>query len=415
MKYTITKCIQMRIILFFLFSVISIYGFCQPGPSHKNINEISDNGHIFADIIVIDSTSDLTKVSKLKNLEVLHLKIHNLDSIPKEFKNFINTKSLSIGFYKVKSSDLSFLNEFPNLKYLSFVGYDGENLSNKDLKLDSLSILRIGYCPNLSSINTIKNLNSLQELSIENVANLKEFPKFRKQNLIKKLKIDHMSNGRVYNEENPKNYKTDIRNIQYLSNLEELTLGSLTYMNDIPDFFPRGIKKLEICAWALHHWKGEKVEIKNIDNLKLYSNLKELKFYNIYLKNLNGNFENISLDYLLLWYIPNLTDISGVFSFKSIKDLEIKDCQDLKSISGKTCISKIGKIEIEDCPNIKDVDFLFTCQNLNAIEIYSKSNSLEISKITNMSKIPNISIFNSNDKIKLYKKEHIWEIQSIKK
>src|SRR5690554_3320450 len=198
-----TKRTKMKIILTFLFSIISIYGFCQPGPLHLNINEISDDGYIFADIIVIDSTSNLTKISKLKNIDRLNLKIHCLNEIPKEFKDFVNTTSLTIRLNKVDNADLSFLNEFPNLKYLSIDGYEGETLSNKELKLDSLYNLQIGYCPNLHNINTIKNLTSLEELSINNVANLKEFPKFSKKNLIKKLKIDHMSNGRQFNEENP--------------------------------------------------------------------------------------------------------------------------------------------------------------------------------------------------------------------
>src|SRR5690606_23059973 len=136
------------------------------------INEISDDGYIFADIIVIDSTSNLTKISKLKNIDRLNLKIHCLNEIPKEFKDFVNTTSLTIRLNKVDNADLSFLNEFPNLKYLSIDGYEGETLSNKELKLDSLYNLQIGYCPNLHNINTIKNLTSLEELSINNVANL---------------------------------------------------------------------------------------------------------------------------------------------------------------------------------------------------------------------------------------------------
>lgn len=404
----------MKIILTFLFSIIAIHGVCQPGPLQLNINEISDDGYILADIIVIDSTSNLTKISKLKNIDRLNLKIHYLDEIPKEFKNFVNTTSLTIRLYKTVNVDLSLLNEFPNLKYLSIDGYEGETLSNKDLKLDSLSNLQIGYCPNLHNINSIKNLKSLKELSINNVANLKELPKFSENNLIKKLKIDHMSNGRYFNEENPKNYKTDIENIKYLLHLEELTLGSLTFMNEIPDFFPPTIKKLEINAWALHHWKGDKVEIKNLNNLKLYSNLRELIFYSIHLKDFNVNFENLSLDYLFFWQIPNLTDVSGVFSFNKINYLKIINCVNLKSISGKTCKNNIENIEIDECPNIENIDFLFTCQNLNSIKLYSQSNTIKLSKSINMNKIPNISIFNSNGKIRLYKKENIWEIQTIK-
>ncbi|MCU7617057.1 hypothetical protein NZ698_07595 [Chryseobacterium sp. PBS4-4] len=404
----------MKIIFTFLFLIINIHGFCQPGPVYRNIDKISDENFLGADVIVIDSTSDLTKISKLKNSDRLQLTLYNLREIPKEFKNFFYTTTLTLNFYNVKNDDLSFLNEFPNLKSLSIYGYEGETLSFKDLKLNALSYLYIGDCGNLHDINAIRNLNSLEELSIFKVAYLKEFPKFSKQNLIKKLIIEQGSNGRTYDNK-IKNFKTDVRNIKNLRHLEEITLGSLTHIDEIPDYLPLTIKKIKIDAGSLHHEKDDKVIIKNMNNLKLYSELKELKLSYVHLEVFQGNFENISLDYLSLDNIPDLTDISGVFSFKSIRNLRISNCRSLKTISGSSCENKIGKIEIDDCPRIENVDFLFTCKSLNSIEMNSELNTLKLSGSTNMSKIPNISIFNSNDKIRLLKKDNIWEIKTVKK
>lgn len=404
---------KMKPILTLLFSIVTTFSFCQPGPLHQNLNKITDEGVIVADIIVIDSTSDVSKVSKLKNAKKLWLKISNLKEIPKEFVKFVNTTQLTIEFFNVNCTDLSFLNEFPNLKTLSIDRFDGEVFSKKELKLDSLTSLRIGYCENLIDISTINKLNALEELEISNVANLKAFPKFGKQNSIKILTIDHMSNGRFFDEKNPKNFNTDIQNIKYLVKLEELTLGSLTFMHEIPDFLPASLKKLEINAWALHHWEGDKVEINNIDNLKLYPNLKELKLYDIYLKEINSDLKNLSLDYLLLWQIHDLTDIAWVFSIGAIKELKISDCANLTSIAGTVCENKIGKIEIERCQRIENIDFLFTCQNLNRLELYSQTNTLKISNSINMDNIPNIYISNSSRTIELYKKENVWQKQII--
>lgn len=405
---------KMKASLTFIFSTFTILCFCQPGPLHQNLNTINDKEIIVADIIVIDSTSDVSKVSKLKNVKNLSLKIFNLKEIPKEFKKFVNTTQLTIEFFHVNCTDLAFLNEFPNLKYLRIDRFGGEIFSKKELKLDSLLSLQIGYCENLYDISAISNLNALEELNISNVAYLKAFPKFGKQNSIKKLTIDHMSNGRFFDEKNPKNFNTDIRNIKYLLKLEELTLGSLTFMHEIPDFLPTSLKKLEINAWALHHWEGDKVEINNIDNLKLYTNLKELKLYDIYLKEMNSNLKNLSLNYLLLRHIHDLTDISWVFSIESIKELKVSNCINLKSIKGVTCENKIGKIEIEGCQSIENIDFLFTCQNLNWLEIYSQRDMLKISNSIHMDHIPNIYISNSSRTIELFRRDGVWQKQIIK-
>lgn len=383
--------------------LISSFGYSQPGPVHKNLNE----NFLLADVIVIDSTSDLSRIQNLKGLDRLSLKLYNLKSIPKEFKDFINTKRLRISFWNTNANELSFLNEFPNLTYLSIDGFEGEVLSKQKLKLDSLNNLEIGYCNNLHDIEAIKGLTALKELRIEGSAYLKKFPKFGKNNSITQLTIDHMSNGRSVNEEHPKNFKTDITNIRYLQHLEEIVLGSLVDMHTIPDFLPKTIKKLEITGWALHPWKGDKVEITSIENLKLYPELKELKLYNINMKRFEGNFKSLSLDHLLLWLVADLNDISGIFTFKNINKLQINNCPDLKDISGLVCNTHFENFEVQQSLNIKNIDFLLTCNNINQL-IITEANSLKLSSSQKMDRIKNISIFDNNDKIRIYKKNNVW-------
>lgn len=383
--------------------LISSFGYSQPGPVHKNLNE----SFLLADVIVIDSTSDLSRIQNLKGLDRLSLNLYNLKSIPKEFKDFTNTKRLRISFCHTDANELSFLNEFPNLTYLSINGFEGEVLSKQKLKLDSLNNLEISYCNNLHNIEAIKELNTLKELRIMSAAYLKKFPKFGKNNSITQLTIDHMSNGRSVNEENPKNFKTDITNIRYLQHLEEIVLGSLVDMHTIPDFLPKTIKKLEITGWALHTWKGDKVEITSIENLKLYPELKEFKLYNINMNRFEGSFKNVSLDHLLLWLVSDLNDISGIFTFKNINNLQINNCPDLKTISGLVCNTHFENFEIQQSQNIENIDFLLTCNTINQLTI-TEANSLKLFNSQKMDKIKNVSIFDNNDKIRIYKKNNVW-------
>jgi len=385
----------------------------QPGPLHQNLNEIQDENNIMADIIVIDSTSDLSKINKLKKKSSLGLSFTQLREIPKEFVQFRNTKHLTLRFYNTGITDLSFLNEFPNLTYLRIDRYEGTVLSLQDLHLDSLTFFYIGYCPRLADIGAMKKLSQLQELFINNVSTLKEFPRFTHPHSLRKLVLDHMSNGRFFNDKNPIHYPTAIRNIQYLTHLEELTLGSLTFLHEVPAYLPKSLQKLEITGWALHHWEGDRVEIRNLDNLRLYPKLKEVILYNIHLKEFKGNFNNVSLDFLRLWYIPNLKNISGIFDLKSVKEIKIQNCDSLVTVSGYNCNNTIGTLYISECARVANIDFLFNCTNLNEMIVFSSTNQIRLSKSVNLDRIPNISVNNSNNKLWLYKKNNEWQIHKI--
>jgi hypothetical protein len=388
--------------LFLFLIIVYNFGYTQPGPIHKNLNEdFSD-----ADAVVIDSTSSLSRIDLLRNKEGVVLNLQNLTEFPKEFKDFTKTKYLFLSFWKTGITDLSFLNQFPNLTHLRIWNFEGYILSTQPLKLDSLTQLEISYCSDLHNIESISNLDQLEKIRIDNCAFIKQFPRFGKNNSVKKLTLDHMSNGRYFNEATPKNYKTAITNIGYLNHLEDLTLGSLVYLNEIPSYLPKSMQRLEITGWALHHGKGDKVSLKSVANLKLYPNLKELKLYDIYLEKFTGSFGKVSLDALTFWHIPNLTDISGAFMFKSVNQMAIDDCMGLKTISGTRC-TNFKTIEIHGSPNIENIDFLFTCPKINTLN-FTMANMLRLPNRAKMDNISNLSISNDNQKIELYKKDNEW-------
>eukprot|EP01136_Pigoraptor_vietnamica_P018776 Opistho-1_new@65572 len=382
--------------------LVCIFGYAQPGALHKNLNEDFTE----ADVIVIDSTSDLSRVNLLKDLPSLILSIRDLKEIPKEFKGFTKTTYLMVSFWQTGITDLSFFNEFPHLTHLRIWEFGGDRLATKPLKLDTLRNLEIAYSHDLEDIESIKKLNSLQELRIDNCAYIKAFPRFGKENSIRKLTLDHMANGRYRNENVPKKQETKITNIGYLNHLEELVLGSLTHIHEIPSYLPRSIKKLEITGWGLHHWKGDKVVLNSVSNLKLYPNLKELKLYTIHLEKFTGNFGKLSLDNLVFSNVSHLTNISGAFTFKRVSNIGISGCIDLKTISGSSCTS-LETLEIADSPNIEDIDFLFTCTGIKNL-IFRNAEAFRPPNRFKTANIPNIAIHSDNQKIYWYKKDSKW-------
>jgi hypothetical protein len=397
-----TILIKMKKIVSILFLMIYNLGYTQPGEMRRNLNEYFRE----RDVIVIDSTSDLSRVNLLKNSSALVLDFEKIKELPKEFKEFNKTSYLYISFWKTGITDLSFINQFPNLTHLRINGFEGTKLAVEPLKLDSLQKIEISYCPRLEDIECIKNLSTINQIRINNCATIKQFPRFCKGNSVKQLIINHMSNGRYFNEDNPNHYNTSINNITYLEELEDLTLGSLTYINEIPNFLPKNIKRLEITGWALHHYKGDKIVLRSVENIKLYKQLKEIKLYHIYLEKFIGDFKKISLDNLIFSLIPNLTDISGAFTFKNINSMAIADCVKLRKISGNFCTS-FNSIEIKNCKNVENIDFLFTCRKIKNL-VFRNAEKIIFPNTNKMNNIPNIAISNDSQKIELYKEDNKW-------
>ncbi|MBK7390847.1 MAG: hypothetical protein IPI23_17755 [Bacteroidetes bacterium] len=178
-----------RTIIFSLF--FSSQVFAQPGPdvtfpTNINLNQYPsfprefDEDSIADDfsrpilgIITIDSTSDLSIVPLLKKEKNLALKI-DLFNIPSEFTAFENTTRLRLIDLK-DSINISFINEFRNLKFL-YLESAGDIIFNNYLFLDSLTEIDISFCARLTSLKALGKINSLEKISLRYIPKLKEFP-----------------------------------------------------------------------------------------------------------------------------------------------------------------------------------------------------------------------------------------------
>jgi len=41
-------------------------------------------------------------------------------------------------------------------------------------------------------------------------------------------------------------------------------------------FFQKILNDLKLTGWALHHYKGDKIVLRSVENIKLYKQLKEI-------------------------------------------------------------------------------------------------------------------------------------------
>lgn len=376
-----------------LFFIVTNVVYSQPGHTFVNLN----NG--IGDYIIIDSTTNLNKIEILKEKKQLRL-IINLREIPTQFKNFESLERLTIQSDNLLT-DLSALNYFTNLKELIIFRYSGESISFKKLKLDSLKSIRITDAFNLKNIDALTDLPLLEELTITHTPNIEKFPKFNTHNQIKTLVIDYV------NDRRKKAFNNYLKNIKHLTKLESVTLGNIKGINKIPDFLPPSISYLEINGWSQEHWNGEKIEINDMSNIKLYPNLRGLKLYYVHVNCGDQQFPDTDLDNLYLNYVSTKNNISWAFTFNSITKLWLSHCFDLTTIEPKEYSDMIASIEIDHLP-LQSIDFFLQLKNLNQL-IIKQTPELKLTAIDAMENIPNISIF-TREKYHLYKNDSIWKL-----
>lgn len=375
------------LVLVFLF--FSLFLKAQPGPRYVNLND-----GIGGDIIVIDSTTNLSRIVLLKNHRNLNLVIR-LPEIPVQFKDFVHTESLSM---YVSSDDLSSLAYFPNLKTVSIRGYAGKKISNRKIQLDSLETLYISDAENLERIDAFVNCTSIDKMKIRGTPNLIRFPKFNKNNKIRELKIDH---GITFRKTYGKNY---LKAIKHLSKLEKLTLSNIYSITEVPAYLPESIQYLEINSWGVHN---RTTKITNLHHLKKYKNLQELRLYAIELDSVKDSFSGLSLKGLYLDNVQNLKDVSWVFTFDEIEYLRIRDCADLRSIEGDLENDVVLKIDISKAMNLASIDFLFKLNNLKFLEV-RHCPKLILPSTDVMYKIAHIMMAGTS--YHFYRENYIWEL-----
>ncbi len=359
----------------------------QPGPIFVNLN----NG--LGDIIIIDSTTNTSRIALLKKHRNLSL-IIALPKIPEEFKDFVHTESLTI----VPPADISELdNYFPNVKHLTIRRRQQEYIAKKKFQLDSLQTLYIMDSESLEDIDAFLDCNTIEKLLIRGTPNLTQFPKFHRKNRIKELGIDH---GIKFRKKDAKNYLTAIKR---LSKLEKLTLANIYSLTEVPSYLPKSIQYLEINSWALH---DHTTKIKSLKHLKKYTNLNFLKLYQIELDSVKEKFPKIFLERLYLNRVHNLKDVSWAFSFGGIDYVGIHHCNELTTINADWNTDVVSRIDIRSLSNLTSIDALFALDNLKSLVVrYCPKLVLPSTNI--MYKIPHIMMAGKG--YHLYKENGIWE------
>lgn len=358
----------------------------QPGPRYVNLNEG------LGDVIIIDSTTELSRIAILKNHRNLHV-IIDLPKIPVEFKDFVKIQSLTIS----AGGNISKLDEyFPNLKTLSIHRYAGKSIAAKKFQWDSLENLYISDAKNLKKMDAFTNCLSIKKIMIRGTPNLNRFPKFHKKNNIKELVIDH---GITFRKNETKNY---LKSIKRLSKLEKLTLANIYSLTEVPSFLPTSIQYLEINSWALHDYT---TKIKSLKHLKKYPNLKFLKLYKIELAPVEESFSTLSLEYLYLNRLQDTKDISWIFTFKKIGQVSLRNCHTIQTLEANYNTA-IDRIDINGASNLTSVNSLFQLDNLKSLEIRSCPKLL-LPTTDVMYKIPHIMM--AGNRYHLYRENGFWE------
>ena len=160
---------------------------------------------------------------------------------------------------------------------------------------------------------------------------------------------------------------------------------------------------------------NDKIELENLDNLNLYPNMKEFQLYSVLLEKIEGNFKNLSLHILSLHSIFNLSDISGIFTFKSIGTINITQCPYLEYVKSSDKNCRIDLLNFNEVPRLQNIYFLFKCKNIRTLEIREASPALFIPELKRMDNIPNILFYVSGPGYRLYKKKNVWEVTELSK
>ncbi len=266
--------------------------FSQPGPDvifprSINLNEypgfpkLLDPDGMFVDVLIplgfvtIDSTADLSIIPQLRRERQLSLNIQ-LDFIPQELEAFSKTTDLSIILCTKSITDISFLNEFPNLKRLNFQT-DNDIQFSEFLCLDSIQILELWNCEKITSLKAFEKLNSLKSISLRRVPLLKEFPKFELSNQIESVEIiKEMLNGC---ENCPANEnKLNISSLSRLQHLQELHLMNFNHLHEFPNDLSLELKLLQLTGmYTRFKEKGFGFKLHSVKSLARYTNLEKLE------------------------------------------------------------------------------------------------------------------------------------------
>lgn len=340
--------------IFLILYIFSNYAFGQPTPISGNLNGITKealNTNPYLGVIIIDKNTDLNRAYILNEIKKDFRLYIELDSIPKEFNkfDFSNITGITIECSE-NLKDITNLKYFENLKKLSVNNFKGKYLSKENIPLRMLKFFSISNSPNLISLESIFHLENLERII------LNDLPKFSE-------------------------YTEDFKHLKKVDSL------SLTKLNieKIPDFFPTNLSFLYIQEPSPSRRK-----LKDIQNLKLYKNLKDLRLTGMDIDVGKPDLYNLRLENLFLELNYYTQKFDFIFSFGEIKNLRLETLHSYVYSKNDMCITKITNIYLESMINLNDINSFFECDE-NSIEKITVRHT-GIKTLPDLSKLTNIPI-----------------------
>jgi Leucine-rich repeat (LRR) protein len=264
-----------------------------------------------------NNISDLTPLSKLVNLKGLDVSSNTVTSV-KQLSGLVNLVYLDLNYQTI--TDLSYLSGLKNLEMIECEGCKLKSLSGLE-GMRNLKYLTL-YATESNSIEELRGLSNLIRIRMR-IGDVKDFTP-----LANKLKLTHLRTGGGAGSNS--NFMSTLIHLEELNMVE----NNFGYIPDLSEF--KKLKELSLSG----------TKLKRIENLNSLSNLEVLR----------------------LARNPLLTKIEGLTGLASLKELDLKG-------------SAINKMENLNLPNLEKLDISKT----------------DIIKMENMGGMPNLVFLDMYD------------------
>jgi len=314
----------------------------------ETIDLVPSEANIFI-IINGERLKDISALSEVKNLEILHLedctKIENFDI----GKSASKLKYLYLGgYYKHFSSpDLSFIENYENLESLTIQSLGSIDLSpiKKLTKLKKFSVENSESIENLNFLSANKNLKIL---SIVNCKNLNDISAIRNMNQLEYL--DMIGEHQIL----------DFESIYILKNLKTLSIqGSEAQMLEIDTSKFANVFD-ELTELSISH--------STISDLSLLEEMEKLKILNLY-------------------NLPNMVDLSSISKLENLRHLTISDMENLIDINDIGSLSNLQGLSLSFLDNVSDISFISKLSELESLTLRYCDKVVDVSPIANLQEL----------------------------
>jgi hypothetical protein len=375
----------MKKILVALLLFISCDLQAQPGIKdiNENINECRSTDVRNADFrynYIIDSTSDLSKLSNLRSLRKASF-IIKLNALPKEIYLLSDTlREITLSCQNDQLADISSLSGLKNLKIITLKGVSNITYLNQLLNLTDINIwnypksdLRIDLHEltklktlnirfgNLKHIIATQNFQSLDELYIGDLDS------------VENLEVGKMNSKKITISEC--RYLKSVSSLSSCKSLKELCLDNNYVLKKLDlNFNKMVLDTLELSyCWLLNDLSAM-AGSKTLKTLKL-DGLDSIKSINFDMSKMNLESVEIKSD---SYYGDHLKNIDGICRCKSLKKIVLNGLDSLKSLNFNSYDLKLEALDVNDCKSIKGIFGLSKCKFLNEMLIGRNASLVDI-------------------------------------